>query len=47
MIIEKNKINGSFIISDIINGYLFKKVYYFYTKKQAIKLFKKQLKEIK
>ena len=46
MIIEKNKINGSLIISDIKNGYLFKKVYYFYTKKQAVKMFKKELKQI-
>ena len=46
MIIERNKINGSLIISDIKNGYLFKKVYYFYTKKQAVKMFKQELKQI-
>ncbi len=46
MIVEKNKINGSFIISDIKNGYLFKKVYYYYTKEQAVKMFKKELKTI-
>ena len=46
MIIEKNKINGSIIITDIINGYLFKKVYYFYTKAQAVKMFKQELKQI-
>ena len=46
MVIEKHKINGSYIITDIKNGYLFKRIYYFYTKKQAVKMFKKELKEI-
>ena len=46
MIIQRNKINGSLIISDIKNGYLFKKVYYFYTKAQAVKMFKQELKQI-
>mgnify|MGYP005992338265 FL=1 len=46
MIIEKNKINGSLIISDIKNGYWFKRVYYFYTKKEAVKMFKQELKAI-
>ena len=46
MIIERNKINGSLIISDIKNGYLFKKVYYFYNKAQAVKMFKQELKQI-
>jgi hypothetical protein len=46
MIIERNKINGSYIITDIKNGYRFKKVYYFYTKEQAVKEFKQALKQI-
>ena len=46
MIIERNKINGSLIISDIKNGYWFKRIYYFYTKAQAVKMFKKELKQI-
>ena len=46
MIVEKNKINGSFIISDIKNGYWFTRVYYFYTKKEAVKMFKQELKTI-
>ena len=40
MIIERQR-NGSYLISDIIKGYREKQVYYFYTKKEAIKLFRK------
>ena len=46
MIIERHKINGSLIISDIKNGYWFKRIYYFYTKKQAVKEFRQALKQI-
>ncbi len=46
MVIERHKINGSLIITDIKDGYLFKKVYYFYTKAQAVKMFKQELKQI-
>ena len=46
MIIERNKINGSLIISDIKNGYWLKRIYNFYTKKQAVKMFLKELKQI-
>jgi hypothetical protein len=38
--------NGSLLISDIVNGYYVKKVYYFYSKKEAIKLFREHRKEI-
>jgi hypothetical protein len=38
MIIDKNN-EGAWRISDSINGYLETKVYYFYTKKEAVKLF--------
>jgi len=41
MTIDKN-IEGAWRISDIINDQLITKVYYYYTKKQAIQLFKKQ-----
>jgi hypothetical protein len=41
MIIDKNN-QGAWRISDIINGYWVTKVYYFYTKKNAIKLYKEE-----
>ena len=40
MIIDKN-MEGAWVIRDIINGYWEKQIYYFYTKKEAIKLFRK------
>ena len=46
MIIDKNK-EGAWRISDIINGYWQTKVYYFYNKKEAIKLFRKFRKGLK
>jgi hypothetical protein len=45
MIIERQG-NGSILISDIIDGYWIKKVYYFYSKKEAVKLFREHRKEI-
>ena len=39
MIVERQG-NGSLLISDIVDGYLLKQVYYFYSKREAIKLFK-------
>ena len=44
--IEKNKINGSLILSTIKNGYSLSRVYYYYTTAQAKKLFKDELKTI-
>jgi len=41
MIIDKNR-EGAWRISDIINGYWVSRVYYFYTKREAIKLFRKE-----
>ena len=41
MTIDKNA-EGAWRISDIIGGYLVTKVYYFYTKREAIKLFKEE-----
>ena len=45
MIIEK-QLNGSLIISDIINQQFVKKVYYFTTLKEAKKDFKEYTKQI-
>ena len=46
MIIERQG-NGSLLISDIVKGYWIKKVYYFYSKKEAIKLFREYRKKEK
>jgi hypothetical protein len=46
MIIERQH-NGSLLISDIVNGYYVKQVYYFYSKKEAIKLFREYRKKEK
>ena len=43
MTIEKN-INGYYVITDIINRRLIKKVYGGYTKREAIRLFKHEIK---
>ena len=45
MIVERQG-NGSLLISDIVDGYLLKKVYYFYSKREAIKLFKNLKKDM-
>lgn len=47
MNIEKIKHSGMIVISDIINGYLFKRKYIGYTKKKAIKQFNQDKKESK
>ena len=44
--IEKNKINGSLILTSEKNGYFISRVYYYYTTAQAKKLFKDELKTI-
>ena len=41
MTIDKNT-EGAWRVSDIIGGYLVTKVYYFYTKREAIKQFKEE-----
>ena len=46
MIIEKNKY-GAYVISDIVKGYWIDQVYYFYTKKEAIKQFRQYRKKLK
>jgi hypothetical protein len=45
MIVERQG-NGSLLISDIVDGYLLKQVYYFYSKREAIKLFKNLKKDM-
>ena len=42
MNIEKN-VYGAYVISDIVNGYLVSKQYYYYTKKEAISRFKREV----
>ena len=37
--------NGSLLISDIINGHLVTRVYYEYSKREALKLFKQEFKK--
>ncbi|KKL67899.1 hypothetical protein LCGC14_2130350 [marine sediment metagenome] len=44
MTIKKN-IYGYLVISDIKNGYRIEKKYLYYTKKEAIKLFRKAIKK--
>jgi hypothetical protein len=43
MLIDKNK-EGAWRIKDIINGYWETRLYYFYTKKEALELFKEEFK---
>ena len=45
MLVERQG-NGSLLISDIVDGYLLKQVYYFYSKREAIKLFKNLKKDM-
>ena len=45
MIVERQG-NGSLLISDRVDGYLLKQVYYFYSKREAIKLFKNLKKDM-
>jgi hypothetical protein len=46
MIIDKNS-DGAWRICETINGYFETKVYYFYTKKEAIKLFREYRRKLK
>lgn len=41
MTIDKNA-EGAWRISDVVNGYLVTRLYYFYTKREAIALFNKE-----
>ena len=44
MIVEQNKNSGAWEISDVIKNHLVRRTYYFYTKTQAMKLFKEEIK---
>jgi hypothetical protein len=46
MIVERQS-NGSLLISDTVGNDWIKKVYYFYSKKEAIKLFREYRREVK
>jgi hypothetical protein len=46
MIVERQD-NGSFLISDTVGNDWIKKVYYFYSKKEAIKLFREYRRKVK
>jgi len=46
MNIEKN-IYGAYVISKDVNGILITRQYYYYTKKEAIKLFRAFIKKLK
>ena len=42
MIVEANKVNGTLIVSSIINGYLEKQMYIGYSKREAVRAFKQR-----
>lgn len=42
MIVEKNN-EGAWVVSDSIGGYLVTRRYYFYTKREAVRLFRQEL----
>lgn len=44
MTIEKNPVNGSIEISDIVNNYLMRRVYYGHTEIEAKRLFMQEVK---
>lgn len=44
MTIEKLFPSGDWCVSDIIGGYRVKRVYYFYTKREAIAEFRREMK---
>ena len=45
MTIEKN-INGFWVISDIVDGYLITRRYMDYTKREAVAMFKAELRKV-
>lgn len=42
--ITKNPINGSYVVSDIIDGHLVTRTYYGYTKKECKRMFRNEFK---
>lgn len=47
MTVERMKPSGGYLISDIVNGYLFKRRYFDYTRKEAISEFRRERREEK
>jgi hypothetical protein len=47
MTVERNKVNGSIVIIDVVKGYALVRVYYGYPKREAIRAFKREAKAIK
>tara|TARA_R100000655_G_scaffold36889_3_gene71464 strand:+ start:9523 stop:9672 length:150 start_codon:yes stop_codon:yes gene_type:complete len=45
--IEKNKINGSLVLSALVDDNYFKMVFYYHTISEAKRLFKKEIKKQK
>lgn len=45
MTIERHTVNGSYVISDIVNGYRFVRNYYGYTRREAIAQFRADRRE--
>jgi hypothetical protein len=45
MTAERNQVNGSWIISDIVGGRYYVRSYYGYTKRDALRLFRAYVKE--
>jgi hypothetical protein len=43
MTVERLPFNDGWLISDVLNGYLVSRKYFFYTKKEAIALFKQEV----
>ena len=46
MLIEKN-LNGSLVISELVNGQFITRVYYGYTKRECIRMFRDEIKSSK
>lgn len=42
MTIEKNN-EGAWVVSDIVNGYRVARRYYYYSKREAVRLFKQEM----
>ena len=42
MIIETNRVNGALVVCAIVNGYLERQVYFGYSKRDAIRVFKQR-----
>lgn len=40
--IEKHPVNGSYIVSDIIDGQRVQRVYFYYTKRECLRMFREE-----